>query len=95
VDVNAYHQPAVESGKVAAAAVLTLQRRAVAILPVSPDAARTARELAESLGTDEVDALFVALRHLAANGRIHATSSADPSAVRFFRGAAPGEGSSA
>lgn len=95
VDVNAYHQPAVESGKVAAAAVLTLQRRAVAILPLSPDAARTARELAESLGTDEVDALFVALRHLAANGRIHATSSADPSAVRFCRGAAPVEGSSA
>jgi glucose-6-phosphate isomerase len=66
-NVNAYHQPAVESGKKAAAAVLALQARIEAALaePITPAA------LAARLGADRVDVFYV-LRHLAHNGRARA-----------------------
>ncbi len=86
VNLNAYHQPAVESGKRAAAEVLLLQNRALAIMPESERASLTVRELAEALGTHEVDALFVVLRHLAANGRVVATTGSEPSSWRFWCG---------
>jgi len=83
IGINAYHQPAVESGKRAAAAVLALQVRAVACLHAASQDGLTAGELAMSLGTDDADALFVALRHLAANGRVTMTSDGDPLRTRF------------
>ena len=77
VNINAYHQPGVEAGKKAAAAVLqTLQsvRKALAAQP------RTAAEIASTIGADPED-VFHALTHLAANdGR-----------VSVVRGGAPGE----
>ncbi|MBM4360596.1 MAG: glucose-6-phosphate isomerase [Deltaproteobacteria bacterium] len=85
IKINAYHQPAVESGKRAAAEILALQGRALAVLPSTEPEALTARQVAASLGSDDVDGLFVALRHLAANGRIGATPERDPAAVRFHR----------
>jgi glucose-6-phosphate isomerase len=85
IGVNAYHQPAVESGKRAAAEVLVLQARAVAALSESKDHARTARALAWALGSSDADALFVALRHLAANGRVGVVDADDPEKAAFYR----------
>jgi glucose-6-phosphate isomerase len=69
VGINAYHQPGVEAGKKAAAAVLGLQARVVAALAESP---RSAEEIAADLGEGDVETVFHLLEHLAANGRARA-----------------------
>ncbi|MFM7640457.1 MAG: glucose-6-phosphate isomerase [Cyanobium sp.] len=65
INVNAYHQPGVEAGKKAAAAILSLQGQLVALLadgqPHSLDA------LAEALGLQSPEPLFWILRHLCFN----------------------------
>ncbi|HZN95757.1 MAG TPA: glucose-6-phosphate isomerase [Myxococcales bacterium] len=67
VCINAYHQPGVEAGKKAAAAVLELQRKALERLRTQPGA-RTAEQLAQEIGAaDEAETLFKVLEHLAAN----------------------------
>ncbi|MEH1910986.1 MAG: glucose-6-phosphate isomerase [Nostoc sp.] len=69
VNVNAYHQPGVEAGKKAAATILDLQTRVVAVLqkektPLSLD------ELASKAGASEqVEAIYKILRHIHANQR--------------------------
>jgi glucose-6-phosphate isomerase len=63
VNVNAYHQPGVEAGKKAAAAVLKLQ---LAVRGALSAEARTASQIAEAMGAD-AEAVFHALTHLAAN----------------------------
>ena len=86
VGVNAYHQPGVEAGKKAAAAVLQLQKRAVAHLAADAPRAATAPEIAAALGVPgEAETLFRILRHLAANpGRgIASEGTGDPVCVRF------------
>ncbi|MGQ4649284.1 glucose-6-phosphate isomerase [Lyngbya aestuarii] len=69
VNVNAYHQPGVEAGKKAAAAILDLQKRVMQVLneasvPISLS------DLAQKAGKPEqVEAMYKILRHLQANGR--------------------------
>ncbi|MEH2409000.1 glucose-6-phosphate isomerase [Nostoc sp.] len=69
INVNAYHQPGVEAGKKAAATILDLQTRVVAVLqkektPLSLD------ELAKKAGASEqVEAIYKILRHIHANQR--------------------------
>ena len=68
VGINAYHQPGVEAGKKAAAAVLDLQARLLALLAEQREG-RTAREWAEALGAPEqAETIFKLLGRLAANG---------------------------
>jgi glucose-6-phosphate isomerase len=68
VGVNAYHQPGVEAGKKAAAAVLTLQAKVLADLGARKGAFRTAERIAASLGApEETETVFKVLEHLAAN----------------------------
>jgi len=67
IDVNAYHQPGVEAGKVAATRLLDLQKRLVEHLAAGRKG--NADELAVALSADPRDAFHI-LRHLAANGRI-------------------------
>jgi glucose-6-phosphate isomerase len=68
VGINAYHQPGVEAGKKAAAAVLDLQRRLVAALEARGDAGGTCEELAAAAGApDEAETAFHVLERLAAN----------------------------
>lgn len=67
VDINAYHQPGVEAGKVAAGKLIALQKKLVAHL--SDGHSGSADELALALSEDAKDVFHVA-RHLAANGRI-------------------------
>jgi glucose-6-phosphate isomerase len=84
VDVNAYHQPGVEAGKKAAAAVLEIQSRVLAHL--RGGGAGTADEIAAAIGAaDEAETVFHVLDHLAANaGRGVARSGrASPGEARF------------
>jgi glucose-6-phosphate isomerase len=81
VNINAYHQPGVEAGKKAAAAVLDLQRRAVAALSSSP---QTAEQVAAAAGSpDAAEAVFQVLEHLAANGRARIVGRGRPGEVLF------------
>lgn len=65
VNVNAYHQPGVEAGKKAAAAVLSLQKQVADLLDATP---RTVAEIAQAIGAPEqVERVFWILRHMALN----------------------------
>ncbi len=81
VNVNAYHQPGVEAGKKAAAAVLDLQANVVKALSSTP---HTAAQIAESIGaTDATETVYLLLEHLAANGRAKLAHAADPGGSTF------------
>lgn len=69
IGINAYHQPGVEAGKQAAAAVLGLQQQLLGTLSQGGPP-RTASELAAACAGDPFTA-FKLLEHLAANGRLH------------------------
>ncbi|HEY8208361.1 MAG TPA: glucose-6-phosphate isomerase [Myxococcaceae bacterium] len=87
VGINAYHQPGVEAGKQAAAAVLALQRKALERLRAQPGE-RTVEQLAQEIGAvDEVETLFKVLEHLAANPdhRIRRIPGMAPFDARFGR----------
>ena len=86
VNVNAYHQPGVEAGKKAAAAVLSLQKRVAALLDATP---RTAVEIARAVGAPEqVERVFWILRHMALNQPDLQVDGpwGQPRTVRFFKG---------
>ncbi|MEN9202305.1 MAG: glucose-6-phosphate isomerase [Thermostichus sp. DG_1_6_bins_120] len=69
ININAYHQPGVEAGKKAAAAVLELQRQIIQTMRHFPGSI-TLPELAEKLSASErIETLYFILRHLHANGR--------------------------
>ncbi len=83
VGVNAYHQPGVEAGKRAAAAVVALKAPLLAALDDHPT---TSVVLAERVGASDVRAIHAILRRLAANERgvmFHAGTS--PVDDRFSR----------
>jgi len=68
VGVNAYHQPGVEAGKKAAAAVLELHRKLLADLRSRTRHFRTAEEIARAVDAEgETETVFKLLSHLAAN----------------------------
>lgn len=67
VNINAYHQPGVEAGKLAASAVLDLQRKICGWLEANPSPLGIA-DLAQRLGA-EPETVYLTLRHLAANRR--------------------------
>lgn len=69
VNINAYHQPGVEAGKKAAAAILELQSKVVAVLQ-QQKTALSLEEIAEKAGASEkVEAIYKIVRHLHANDR--------------------------
>jgi glucose-6-phosphate isomerase len=80
VHVNAYHQPGVEAGKNAAAAILKLQARVRAALS---ETAQTAPQIADAL-TEDAEAVYHALNHLAANdARVRLTTGEGPAEDTF------------
>jgi glucose-6-phosphate isomerase len=88
IDINAYHQPGVEAGKKAAAAVLDLQNRVVGALRES-DRAQTAEQIAASLGESErVETIYKILQHLAANAdrRLTRVAAGNPRDEQFQAG---------
>ena len=69
VNVNAYHQPGVEAGKKAAAAVLELQKHVLQVLQ-KEGTSISLTQLAEKAGAnDQIEAIYKILRHLDANQR--------------------------
>jgi len=81
IGINAYHQPGVEAGKKAAAAVLTLQNKVVEALSLSP---RTAEQIAAAAGArEQTETVYLLLEHLAANGRARVFESDDPGRMTF------------
>jgi glucose-6-phosphate isomerase len=69
VNINAYHQPGVEAGKKAAAAVLDLQKQVMQVLQAEGDPLSLS-DLAQKIGTPErVESIYILLRHLQANQR--------------------------
>ncbi len=92
VNINAYHQPGVEAGKKAAAAVLALQHKVVAALSGEP---RGADQIAAAAGQpDQAETAFKILEHLAANpGRgVVRTGGRGPREARFQKGLAEPRG---
>ncbi len=68
IGINAYHQPGVEAGKKAAAAVLDLQRRVLAALTSRGAAGATCEEVAVAAGAaDEAETVYLLLERLSAN----------------------------
>lgn len=68
ININAYHQPGVEAGKVAAAKVLESQQRALEFLRKNPGGA-TAEAIAAGIGAPEdAETIFKICARLAANG---------------------------
>lgn len=69
VNINAYHQPGVEAGKKAAAAVLELQNQVKAAL-AEADQPLSLAEIAEKIAAvDKIENIYKIVRHLDANGR--------------------------
>jgi len=70
VNINAYHQPGVEAGKKAAAAVLELQHKAVTHLKSQPGQALDPGQIAQAIGQpDQAESIHHILEHLASNKR--------------------------
>ncbi|MBV9389127.1 MAG: glucose-6-phosphate isomerase [Chroococcidiopsidaceae cyanobacterium CP_BM_ER_R8_30] len=69
VNINAYHQPGVEAGKKAAAAVLELQNRVVRILKEANTPLSLTQIAEKANATDEIESIYKILRHLSANNR--------------------------
>ncbi|MBX6313271.1 MAG: glucose-6-phosphate isomerase [Isosphaeraceae bacterium] len=81
IHINAYHQPGVEAGKKAAAAVLELQDKVLRALSSAP---QTAEQVAEAIGApDAAETVYLVLEHLAANGRALLLTDAEPGAAMF------------
>jgi glucose-6-phosphate isomerase len=78
IHVNAYHQPGVEAGKQAAAAVLDLQRALVRAVDQLGDRGGTCTELAELAGSADIETAFMILEHLTANPGSGVTREAGP-----------------
>ncbi len=72
VKINAYHQPGVEAGKKAAAAILDLQKRILAVLTAAP---KPVDRIAAESGADSEESVAHILEHLAANGRVKASKA--------------------
>jgi glucose-6-phosphate isomerase len=69
VNINAYHQPGVEAGKKAAASVLDLQRRVLAVLKGVSQPLSLAAVAEQAGAIDNVETVYKIVRHLAANQR--------------------------
>lgn len=85
VNINAYHQPGVEAGKKAAAAILDLQSRVEALL--QDGVPRSVAEIRQALGEGSDETIFWIMRHLTFNQRGY-TAQGDwswPAAMRFSK----------
>lgn len=83
VGINAYHQPGVEAGKKAAAAILALKPRLLDALDATP---ATLEDVAKRAGVDDLASAYALLVRLAANERgVAWTPGTSPAGDRFAR----------
>ncbi|WP_416676872.1 glucose-6-phosphate isomerase [Egbenema bharatensis] len=68
VNINAYHQPGVEAGKKAAATVLNLQQQVVKAV-LESNQPLSLQALAIKVAPDQIESIYLIVRHLAANQR--------------------------
>ena len=85
VNINAYHQPGVEAGKKAAAAILDLQARVEAVL--QDGVARSVSEIRQVIGDGTEESIFWIMRHLTGNQRGYTAQGdwSSPAAMRFSK----------
>lgn len=86
IDVNAYHQPGVEAGKIAANHAITLQRAILAHLRDVGENGDTAEDIAAAIDAgDEVETVYHILRHVAANEAhgVVLVEGEDPAEARY------------
>lgn len=69
VNINAYHQPGVEAGKKAAAAVLGIQKKVVDTLEQAPSPLTLAELADQAKISDDIETVYKIVRHLDANDR--------------------------
>ncbi len=82
IEINAYHQPGVEAGKVAAQDIISLQARVLELLHGQPGSELRADEIAAQLHVSgEVETIFHILRHLEVSGRVRRHTSDNPQAT--------------
>lgn len=68
ININAYHQPAVEAGKKGAKLSITLQRQVLAFLRSNQGKSYTAAEIAQAIGQEgETELIFKILEHVSHN----------------------------
>ena len=83
IHINAYNQPGVEAGKKAAAALLTLQAKALAALSSAP---QTAGQIAAAMeAAQSAESVYLILEHLASSGRARIARASDPGETTFIR----------
>ena len=87
VNINAYHQPGVESGKKMAGAVIALQRDMIAHLRANAGTRLSAAELASALNADP-ESVYRVLEHLRANAdhSIKKLAGGSPGTCRYWYG---------
>ncbi|MEO0685046.1 MAG: glucose-6-phosphate isomerase, partial [Cyanobacteria bacterium J06649_11] len=88
VNINAYHQPGVEAGKKAAAAILEVQKQVVSVLQAEENPL-SLEEVASKAGeSEQIETVYMILRHLHANGRgvVIEGNFAQPSSLKFSMG---------
>jgi glucose-6-phosphate isomerase len=82
IGINAYHQPGVQAGKVAADAVLALQVKVLDYLSGYAAGKKgsplTAQQIAAAVGTPEVETIFKICEHLAATRNVLTRKSRGP-----------------
>ena len=85
VNVNAYHQPGVEAGKKAAAAILDLQQRVEEVL--QDGVPRTVSEIRQVLDDGSDESIFWIMRHLTGNKRQYNAQGdwSSPAGMRFSK----------
>jgi len=66
ININAYHQPGVEAGKKAAAAVIALQLKVLALLK-ERQTPQTIVQVAAGIGSNDLESIFRICEHLSAN----------------------------
>ncbi|MEP6662462.1 MAG: glucose-6-phosphate isomerase [Verrucomicrobiota bacterium] len=85
ININAYHQPGVEAGKKAAAAIVDLQLKILLFLQDNPAESKTLVQISNVVSKDSIESIFKICEHLAANSssEIKKENGASPFESRY------------
>ena len=88
VNVNAYHQPGVEAGKKAAAAILEVQQKVVSVLQAEENPLSLEEIAQKADASEQIESIYIILRHLHSNGRgvVIEGNFGQPSSLKFSIG---------